>query len=226
MSDLEEMKDESEHLCKTCPKGFETLDKLKKHERTLDETECLCPQCGILIVGKVKLLNHINNTHKSESCPNCNKTMNKKSLTRHKKSCIGTEQTNMFSCESCEYKSNRKDLLEKHIERYHKKVILECDKCDYKTERLDYLNNHKYYMHINAKKIRESAKIFACVDCTYNTKLTSNFTRHLKSCNERKRRMSQDNEVMTNEELAEIFSETDSTQVDFNKILRWKILKN
>ena len=45
-------KDESEHLCKTCPKGFETLDKLKKHEKTHDETECLCPQCGILIVGK------------------------------------------------------------------------------------------------------------------------------------------------------------------------------
>ena len=53
MSDLEEKKDESEHLCKTCPKGFETLDKLKKHEKTHDETECLCPQCGILIVGKI-----------------------------------------------------------------------------------------------------------------------------------------------------------------------------
>ena len=45
-------KDESEHLCKTCPKGFEILDKLKKHERTHDGTECLYPQCGILIVGK------------------------------------------------------------------------------------------------------------------------------------------------------------------------------
>ena len=61
------------YVCKVCGENFETGIQRSNHESKHQKVDCLCPHCGKSFDKKHKLNDHINNNHKFENCPTCNK---------------------------------------------------------------------------------------------------------------------------------------------------------
>ena len=50
---------ETEKICDLCPAVFKSLKSLQRHMKVKHDTrECICPECGISVVGMQKLAHH------------------------------------------------------------------------------------------------------------------------------------------------------------------------
>ena len=76
--------------------------------------------CDYKATTRSHLNRHVQNVHTKEevSCHDCKKTMEKPSLTRHRKQFHSKEQAK-FSCNICTYESIHKDALRTHILNVH-----------------------------------------------------------------------------------------------------------
>merc|ERR1712059_83288 len=65
-----------------------------------------------------------------------------------------------FFCQSCNFKSSKKQILNKHIRNTHAagKTMLQCTDCLYKTWNNGHLDQHIKAVHL-------SIKDFACLQC-------------------------------------------------------------
>ena len=86
-----------------------------------------------------------------------------------------------FKCTDCNYESNRKYNLSRHIQTKHtkvkelcKKISHRCNICEYSTDRLYNLKRHEK-KHTRIKK----SKIHQCFICDYQDKSKSNVKKHV-----------------------------------------------
>jgi len=86
-----------------------------------------------------------------------------------------------FKCEECNYASNRKYNLQRHIKIRHtnvkelcKKISHRCNICEYSTDRPYNLKRHE----ATHKRIKKS-KIHQCFICDYQDKSKSNVKKHV-----------------------------------------------
>ena len=106
----------SESQCFTCGKIFHDKSSLRQHKYSVHSTtELTCKQCNKILIGKKKLIGHME-SHKKIICPFCEKSIPKNSRLNHK--CSNSER---FLCELCPYESSRKDMLKRHMKTHNKK---------------------------------------------------------------------------------------------------------
>ena len=90
------------------------------------------------------------------------------------------EQVKMFSCDKCEYKSDRKANLIRHKNIHDSNTKqFSCDKCEYKSNRKDHLTKHKNKMHPQPKDPEVNSH--CCSVCDYKTNVVSELTNHEKT---------------------------------------------
>ena len=131
------------------------------------DVSVFCDNCGKKFAAKYKLLDHIKNAQDDTAypCDDCKKTLDVhieqqhvKKLVQFKGSFVQWENNednsskvpklvDLFSCEKCEYESERKSKLNRHIKLVHEKVRVDkpvkCDVCDYTSP---YPSNVKKHM--------------------------------------------------------------------------------
>ena len=62
---------ETEKMCDLCPAVFKSGKSLQRHMKVKHDTrECICPECGISVVGMQKLAHH-RRLHQTFRCPSC-----------------------------------------------------------------------------------------------------------------------------------------------------------
>jgi hypothetical protein len=84
----------------------------------------------------------------------------------------------MIKCEFCDYTTNKKSNLTRHIKTRHKKIKnLKCEFCDYITDKKSNLTRHIKTRHENLKNLK-------CEFCDYITDKKVNLTRHIKTKHE------------------------------------------
>ena len=99
---------------------------------------------------------------KDFKCNDCDKIFLKKQyLHYHKRFIHGSE---VHYCDKCPFKSNRKVLLQYHIDGKHNGKFA-CDQCDFKAARNLNLQKHKVSLHSN--KSIDKVKSFKCNQCNY-----------------------------------------------------------
>ena len=81
-------------------------------------------------------------------------------------------------CQYCEYQTDKKSNLDKHIKEIHdksKQKLLQCDQCDYETVRKGDL-----FKHIKETHKTEEQKLLMCNQCDYTTVRQRNLNRHIR----------------------------------------------
>ena len=100
------------------------------------------------VTGRRRMWEHQRN-HKTSTCPHCNTTMIKSCLKRHKQSCKAKEENldeTWYSCDQCDYKTNRNDNLKRHM-KAHSKSKIYCEECGHQCLSEKKLEKHKEKAH-------------------------------------------------------------------------------
>lgn len=112
-----------QHICEECGKGFDTVDKLNKHqkyhkdmmERTRDH---LCDECGASFISETNLQNHKRSSIHSEptiECPDCpRKFYDQVHFKRHAQKHLNVT----FVCDICQRELRSANSYKKHIRSY------------------------------------------------------------------------------------------------------------
>ena len=69
----------------------------------------------------------------------------KEELCRHFKS--KHEKVMKYKCDSCQYKSYRKDCLKLHVSSEHVKMKFQCEHCSFQATTITGLTKHKHLKH-------------------------------------------------------------------------------
>ena len=134
--------------CDICDERFAKKDNLEAHKKTkhLRLLELKCDICG----------------HKS---------LNKHRLKAH----MLTHEAKTLKCEECDFATQYKGSLERHIELEHTNTKTEkCTICEYNAKSVIDYRNHMFNNHSGLQK---------CEHCDYETIDRKALVRHLKNCN-------------------------------------------
>ena len=148
--------------CPRCSKLFAQFPSAKKH--------CLTPK-----------------TDKKCICPDCNKSMWKKNLKQHKKSCSSTRKPrpakSAIKCLTCETTFSSKQRLTSHIVKIHDIELglqqsdttasVKCPKCDFTHIKRSVVKGHIIKAHLNGVK-------FNCKYCDHSCVSLSGLRKHIK----------------------------------------------
>ena len=128
-------------LCSECGKGFSKKWILKRHtEENHSVTTVECDICSKRFKSKKSLQDH-KRSHRNRLCENCNTEVKAASFHKHVKKCHNNAPT--YNCEHCEYSTNRRDGLTRHMKvHWGKEKKYECDQCDYSTDTKGHLKEH------------------------------------------------------------------------------------
>jgi hypothetical protein len=97
------------------------------------------------------------------------------SIYRNYKTCTECRTNKRFQCPNCDYKSSKKDHLQKHINAVHLKIKeFACIQCDYKCSENVHLQKHINSVHLKLK-------IFQCPTCDYKCVDNSHLQKHINS---------------------------------------------
>ncbi|XP_018576634.2 PR domain zinc finger protein 5-like, partial [Anoplophora glabripennis] len=82
----------------------------------------------------------------------------------------------VYKCESCDYETENRKLLQKHLSRHKDPSqvhVYRCDDCDYKTR-----HNSHFKQHQLKHKDPSQVQTYRCHDCNYETIRNSHFKQH------------------------------------------------
>ena len=217
VEDVSREDSETEKMCDLCPAVFESMKSLQRHVKVKHDTrECICPECGISVVGMQKLAHH-RSLHQTFRCPSCDKELGINQRSRHLKICVKPE----ISCDQCDYVTKNEHLLQRH-KKSHQKFY--CDQCPYQAKSRSKLDHHQEKKHgPEAEPHRQCVTIHHCGYCDYNSKNTGHVRDHERVCKVRKRHETrvEDIDVVKNDDLGNLFAETRTSEKDFKKIVRF-----
>ena len=139
-------------FCIDCGLGYPTTNQLKRHVQDSHVEETVkCEVCGKECRNKSTLNNH-KKMHTTSTCEICWKTMTRNKISRHKIECSGKT----FSCEECDFFSNRKDKLKLHMKKHqldeNVKFLFQCANCQ-KTFKLKSLLEAHQNVHTKENSI-------------------------------------------------------------------------
>ena len=92
-------------------------------------------------------------------------------LIRHKNTVH--DKLEALPCKHCDYKTNNKDTLKKHIRQVHEKVKHDCTQCTYQSVFLATVRDHISRIHENVK--------YDCQRCNFITGWKVSLKFHMKN---------------------------------------------
>ena len=168
------------NICPFCNKKLASKEGLKAHMKTHEENRgnYVCLKCGKKYTNPSELDKHCNRLghdfldspskkpteHFNTKCEICHKWVGR--LEFHMKE-HHSERSKTFSCDQCDFKTNRKDTLYKH-----KKV-----------------SHDQYYRNFEAiKETLKSKKSWTCIDCGVKFETSADIEQHiaLEGCKDNK----------------------------------------
>lgn len=150
-----------------------------------------CNQCKYHTLEKSNLIRHIELKHssltnKSYKCDKCEKIYSSQmTLCQHSKICGLSKDFRYsvarFSCDHCNYKSDKKPSLTIHIRAKHLPPdpnLYKCKKCDRSYANRSNLNRHSKVCGLSKNLL--SSLMYSCDDCEYKTIEKANLAKHIK----------------------------------------------
>ena len=112
-------------------------------------------------------------------CSRCHSEMLEEFFKRNRKGVLNkccNNCLNRFKCSDCDYKTSKKNHLQRHIDSVHLKLKpFECDNCDLKFALKGQLQQHIDAVHLKLKP-------FMCNECGFKATRNGTLQRHTKVC--------------------------------------------
>lgn len=170
---IEKLPDEEVLRCSTCQAPFRDRAALERHHRRVHQTSQQvslmnrCEICPAILKDSQGKNIHIQRIHvgrQRHDCPHCHAYFNSHPrlqahiLAEHSKtprvsrSAHRANERNLYKCDLCDYCSNRKDNLARHLKTKHKvqyrgEGTHACSTCGKRFKRRCHLNAHKKKQH-------------------------------------------------------------------------------
>ncbi|KAJ8973225.1 hypothetical protein NQ317_004135 [Molorchus minor] len=133
-------------------------------------------------VKRVNIKPNINETILRWSCMDANHVSIRQDIKKalidifliHRKN----SEVEMYTCETCQYETKRKENLKSHLlvhREYSEVEIYACETCNFKTKYKISLRRH---LLVHKQNSKVEIKAYACERCEYKTKHKSCLTRH------------------------------------------------
>ena len=145
-------------------------------KKVVEETEYLtCPQCK-RSYNKRSLTRHIKTVHekvKEFKCDRCLYACSQRTNLRNHINAVH-EKKREFKCELCEFTAVVRSKLKYHIKSVHEKILdHKCGQCDYATYKKHKLQEHE-------KGVHDKIKRYKCDQCDYAAFKKDNVDEHVK----------------------------------------------
>ena len=174
-SDTNEMSQIQATECTFCGVKFHSKERLLEHfksELTFCGTKYKCNQCHYQAVDKIDFKSHQVKEHVVEySCEKCEFISNKKVYLYYHVKNMHGTVTHY--CQDCEFKSKSKQNLKTHIQSIHENIYFNCQQCEFQTARKRNLKSHIQSIHEKRK--------FPCHQCDYKASSKSLLWSHVQS---------------------------------------------
>ena len=177
-----------ESTCPHCEFTSENLLELKIHlSKAHDGLKVYCIQCDYSAARRDTLLVHVRKIHEGRGfpCETCDYIAGTRQhldrhtkhvhegLRREKKGQDELEDSTVWSCDHCEYKTRRRYELKLHFATAHEGKRFSCSHCDFTAKRRDKINLHIKVAHEGLGK--------KCNFCDYKASTNQHLLRHLRS---------------------------------------------
>ena len=184
-------------ICEDCGEHCENKAKLRSHKRVHKKQWC-CKKCGKMVAGSTSLKNHklrCSKDYQQFKCQvgTCNfMSVTKYEFNKHLKAIHTVSPTKLHSCDKCDFETEAKTLLRKHMRTHISRPKYECERCNRK-----FVNKDKFEQHVadhETVTIRTSTgdyfkleprlgknnrvQKFYCNCCDYSTKRMFDLKRH------------------------------------------------
>ena len=114
-----------------------------------------CDQCDSQFEGKGNLENHILTYHDNQTCY----------VPQYK-----------HTCNQCQYETQQRSLLKRHIQSMHEGLRYNCNQCNYTGKSKDVLKIHNKSKHLGIK--------YPCIQCQYIARQKNSLKKHIQSKHE------------------------------------------
>ena len=190
--------------CSICGKLFHTEVALKKHEESHQRKVFPCPTCNTIynshknLIRHIKQKNHefpdsnvypeyeniVHNVNETTECDICHRMVGR--LEYHKQK-HHSEESRKFTCDLCEYETNRKDTLEKHQYLKHKitKRSFKCIDKTFEGKQIHWTCNNcnktfESELDIENHLLLKNCEELKCKICEKEFTLSYNLKQHIK----------------------------------------------
>ena len=152
---------------------------MKTHPISLKSKKCGIEHCEFKGDNN-SLIRHQENIHGKivtgrKKCSRCDYSTNTADkLNKHTKRCSMSSE--LFNCESCEYKSGTSLGLSIHFKNSHpnQKLYKKCSRCDYASD-------SDYKLNLHEKRCLKSDKLFKCEECGHKSGTPLALSLHIKN---------------------------------------------
>jgi hypothetical protein len=179
--------DKEKFICPICDKHFYRDIYLRKHLRrhgartskTSKSVGVTCEVCGLFLKKKNSYnLHKKKHEEPSHTCEICNKKFYRRDLL--KEHVLTHQVSTPVECYICHKKFKNKKILSCHI-KYHSDVkSFKCSICDAAFKRRPSLNRHLKHEHKDNKSKNSTIEYYNCPVCHKSIKLRSSLLRHLR----------------------------------------------
>ena len=162
-------------LCSECGKEFPTSVAASHHKYNVHGKSIYsCDVCGKVCEGRRSLTNH-KRQHSKKYCDICHEDISSANFQRHRSKCLPQhESPQIHECAICDFKTNIKSKLLKHIQSHVEPPKKHnCPSCDYASYSKCLVRNH-------IKEVHESIK-YHCDKCTRKFRSQEILDRHLRN---------------------------------------------
>ena len=123
-------RDNHEHKCNACDKGFSTSHDLDNHMEAKHNQQ-VCVFCEKVCANEQHLRKHVKHCleygNTTVNCDNCDKTFTRFGIKRHGDSCKGS--TEVWACPECGFRARTSNDIKKHQNEKHNKVEVSREVC-------------------------------------------------------------------------------------------------
>jgi len=133
-----------------------------------------CQECSAIFNSNRQLWHHIKSVHQGVvfSCPFCEYKTDRKDSIERHQKLMHKDMEYLYSCDKCVYTSKYKESLRAHVKNNHKGKPILCDLCKYQAKDVGQMKVHKQIYHGGIR--------YSCNTCGDLTSNIDSFQKHMQ----------------------------------------------
>ena len=184
---MKQIHENIKYECSMCESQYTSKTALSNHIAKVHTKTCKeykCHICDYKTNFKQLLKIHVDGIHEGItyqcSIPSCGSVFKYQANMRAHIKNIHGRQKRKYSCDKCEFKADRRSLIDQHIQSQHLGKMFKCDQCEKTFAMKHYVSLHKTIVH------KDKNLFYYCDICGYKSRAKRTIQIHREKIHEGK----------------------------------------